>query len=235
MRATLILAAVELEARWLARELELVPLRQFRFPAFGRGGVSLATVGLRAGLLAERWAALVGPAEHPLVVSAGLCAGLHPGLRRGDLVVPESVLGPEGQLYNVTASPQRAALARAGARARAGILITTREVLATPEAKAEVYGRTGAVAADMESAVILTHAAAAGCPALVIRAVSDRAADPLPPELVALVTPEGRLRTGRALALTLRRPGTVPRAFALRHATRRGLRNVARALAGLAV
>lgn len=233
----LILTAAELEARALARELELPLQGALPFPAFGRGPVRLAPVGLRGGLLERRWASLLDGLDRPLIVSAGVCAGLDPRLRPGDLVLPESVIGPLGGLYNVTPSRHLAAVRLAALRgapaARTGALCTIHEVAATPAAKAALLAATGAVAADMESAVILAAAAAAGCPSLVVRGVSDGAAETLPPELADLVSPEGRLRRGRALAVAVTRPAVIPRALALGRATRRALRAVAVLLAGL--
>ena len=226
----LILTAVELEARALARQLELPALPSLPFPAFGRGTLRLAPVGLRAGLLAERWPILRLGLDQPLVISAGVCGALAPDLRPGALVLPESVLGPSAERLNVTPTAYARALALGGA-ARGGTLQTSREVVATAEAKAALFARTGAVAVDMESSLILTHAAGAGCPALVVRAVADAAGETLPPELIGLVTEAGRLRAVRALALTVTRPRVLPRALALRHATRRALAEVARLLA----
>lgn len=237
MSGILILTAVELEARALARELEFPVLSSLPFPAFGRDGVRVGPVGLRAGLLDARWPQLADGTDRPLIVSAGVCGALDPRLRPGDLVVPESVLAPTGELYNVTPSQHRRALGAAVSRVRAatrnGMLVTTPDVVATPEAKAELYARTGALAADMESAVILARAAAAGCPSLVVRGVSDGAAQSLPPELVGLVTPEGKLRSARALALMASRPTVLPRALALSHSTRKALRAVGTLLAAL--
>jgi hypothetical protein len=86
----------------------------------------------------------------------------------------------------------------------------------------------------MESSLILAHAASAGCPTLVVRAVSDVASENLPPELIGLVSDEGRLRPVRALALAVTRPRMVPRAMALRRATQRGLAAVSHLLAAFA-
>ncbi len=231
MSGILILTAVELEARALARELEFPVLPSQPFLTFGRDGVRVAPVGLRAGLLETRWPHLIEGIDRPLIVSAGLCGAVDPRLRPGELVIPESVLAPTGELYNVTPSQHRRAMSAAATRvrtaARSGVLVTTRDVVATPEAKAELFARTGALAADMESAVILARAAVAGCTSLVVRGVSDAAAESLPPELVGLVTPEGKLRPARALALMASRPTVLPRALALGHATRKALRAVA--------
>ena len=235
MSGILILTGVELEARALARELEFPILPSLPFLAFGRDGVLVAPVGLRAGLLDARWPRLIDAAERRVIVSAGVCGALDLRLRPGDLVIPESVLAPTGELYNVTPSQHRRALGAATARVRAaartGVLVTTRDVVSTPEAKAELHAHTGALAADMESALILARAAAAGCPSLVIRGVSDGATQSLPPELVGLVTAEGKLRSGRALALMASRPTVLPRALALNHSTRKALRAVAALLA----
>jgi len=81
------------------------------------------------------------------------------------------------------------------------------------------------VAVDMESSLILSAAAASGCASLVVRGVSDDA--------IALVTPEGRVRRARAVALALTQPAAIPQAFALQRCTRRALKAVARLLATL--
>ena len=210
----------------MARHLDLPAIPSFPFPVFGRGTVRLASVGLRAGQLAARWPALRVGLEQPLVISAGVCGALSPDLRAGDLVLPESVIGPAAERLNVTATPYGRATGLASG-ARRGTLTTSRDVVATPEAKAALFSRTGAVAVDMESSLILAHAAEAGCPTLVVRAVSDVASESLPPELIALVSEDGTLRTGHALALVVTRPRLVPRAMALRRATRHGLAAVA--------
>jgi adenosylhomocysteine nucleosidase len=231
VRPTLICTAVELEAQALARALELPPMSSLAVPAFGAGDVRVAVVGLGASLIRTRWPSLLAGLADPLVISAGVCGGLDPALAAGDLVLPGSVLGPTGELVNVTPSHHRLAAALAPS-APTGRLITTREVIATPEAKAALFARTGAVAADMESSLILAAAAAAGLPSLVVRAVSDAAHDALPPELIRLVTPEGRLRVAGAVGL-IAHPAVVPRAIELRRATRRALGKVAELLAAL--
>ena len=234
MNPLLILTAVEIEARILARALDLPRVPALPFLAFGRSSIRLAPVGLRAGLCHARWADLLDGLGRPLVVSAGVCGALDPRLRPGDLVIPERVLGPAGELHPVAACAHRLAMARAGAAAATGLLVTTRDVVATPEAKAALHRTSGALAADMESALILARAAASGCPALVVRAVSDGAGEYLPPELVRLVTPSGGLRLTRAVLLAMTRPTVLPRALTLRRQTRQALRAVAPVLAAFA-
>lgn len=236
MTDLLLLTAVELEARGLARELELPRLSRFPFPVYeaSRGGARLrvAPVGLRAALLSDRGAILVGDLVCPLVISAGTCGALAPELEAGDLILPESVLGPVGERANVTPGAHAAAVKLAPA-GRSGLLLTSSEVVATPEAKAERFRATGAFAVDLESATILAWASRQGCPSLVVRAVSDTARQHLPAELVGLVSPEGKILSGRAVALALTLPRIIPRALGLRRGARQALRAVARLIAAL--
>lgn len=227
----LILTAVELEARALARHLELAAVSSVSGTVYGRGAVRIAPIGLGAHLLEERGTPLRQSLERPLVVSAGACAGLDPMLRAGDVVVPGGVLGPAGELHNVTPDPHRAVREHA---VSTGLLVTLDDVVSTPDDKAELFSRTGAVAADMESSFILSWAAAAGCPSLVVRGVSDGAHEALPRELPGLLTADGKLHLGRALAFGVTRPSVVPRVIALGRATARALRAVARVLAAVA-
>src|SRR5262245_55836355 len=232
VRAILVLTAVELEGRALARALELPALPAIPFPAFGGPALRIAPVGLRAALLESRWPSLLHGLDEPLVVSAGVCGGLDPALGVGDLVLPESVIDPGGHRYNVTPSNHRTAVA-AAPDAATGTLISKRDAVGTPDAKPALFARTSAVAVDMESASILSRAATAGLPSLVVRAVSDTAAQSLPQELIRLVTPEGRLRLAAAVAL-MTRPTVLPRALGLQRATARALRAVGRVVAALA-
>ena len=231
MDSILILTGIELEARALARELALDRQPSFSFPAFGRDSIRLAPVGLAAALCDARWASLVEGLRDPLVVSAGLCGGLDPELEAALLVIPHAVLSSSGARHLVDQAAYRAATLHAGARAGTGVLITAAAVVATPEAKAELFARTGAVAVDMESAAIMARAAASGYRALTIRAISDRAEESLPPALIRTVDRDGALRLCRAVALTISRPAVLPRALALRRRAEKGLQALAQVLA----
>jgi hypothetical protein len=232
VRPILILTGIDLEARALARDLELpVLLRPAAFASFGRAGIRVASVGLRAALLPSRWAGLLDGLDRPTVISAGVCGALAPRLAPGDVVVPDAVIGPGGERRDVSPPDDWRARLSACSAVR-GRLITTPHVVATPAAKAALFARTGAVAADMESSIIVAAAAAAGLPSLVVRAVSDDAGQELPRALIELITPAGRVRIGRAAAL-LTRPAELSSALGVRRATRRALRAVASVLGGL--
>lgn len=222
MTRVAVFTAVELEARGLARLLGLPALGGQAWSRFGAGALELICVGPGARLLEARAAHVAPPV---LAVSAGVCGALSPGLREGDLVVPETVLGPAGE---------RLATAEVAGLARAGALATVPGVVATPAAKARLWVETRALACDMESAAILAWAGARGIPAAVIRGVSDPAERGVPADLAAVVEPDGRLRTARAVRAVLGRPRALADALTLRSGTNAALRAVARALARIA-
>ncbi len=218
MTRVAVFTAVDLEARTLARLLGLPALAGDAWPHFGAGALELISVGPRARLLEARAARLTPP---ELVVSAGVCGALSPELRPGDLVVPDVVLGPAGERF---ATVEVAGLPRAGA------LAGVTDVVETPAAKARLWVETRALACDMESAVILAWARARGIPAAVIRGVSDPADRGVPADLAAVVEPDGRVRTARAVRAVLARPRAIADAMTLRSGTGAGLQAVARAL-----
>ena len=189
----------------------------------------MGPVGIGAEWCDARWPLLAAGLGAPVVVSAGVCGGLDPCLAPGDLVIPERVIGPAGA--RETSSDPRRQLLGAAARACAGPLVTSRAVVATPEAKARLRAESGAAAVDMESALIVERAATAGWPAVVVRGVSDAAGQGLPADLLRLVGTDGRLRPARALATLLGRPGLIGEALALRRRTLGALAAVGRVLA----
>ena len=131
--------AVELEARALARALGLPRLKSLPFPAFGNDAFSVVPVGLRASLLSARLPVLLEMFGRPLVVSSGVCGALDPKVKRGTVVLPETVLDTRGERYGVTVVQHRRyveAFERCGIPFAVGTLATAIEIVASPDAKA---------------------------------------------------------------------------------------------------
>lgn len=220
MTRLLVLTAIDLEARELARHLGLAPVAGSAWPHFSGGAIEVVAVGVGAGHLAAR---LARPSAPRLVVSAGTCGALAPELAVGALVVPETVLAPDGR---------RLSTAAAGALPRHGTLLTTDRVLEDAAAKSRLWLSTGALAADMESAAILAWALDREVPGSVVRAVSDPAGRGVPADL-ARVVHDGRVRPMRAVSAVLARPRALADAMALRAGTAAALKAVATALGTL--
>ncbi len=216
-----VFTAVELEATTLARLLGLARAPGADWPHFSAGALELVCVGPRARFLDARATRLTPM----LAISAGVCGALSPDLAEGALGVPEAVLGPAGERYPTAEVP---------GLARLGTLATVTDVVTTRAAKARLWMETAALACDMESAAILEWAQARGLPAAVIRGVSDTAARGVPEDLAAVVEPDGRVRTARAVRAVLARPRAVAAAMTLPRGTNAARKAVARELARLA-
>jgi nucleoside phosphorylase len=218
----LVLTALDLEARQLARQLGLATAAGSGWPRFSGGVLEIVPIGVAATQLTQRLHALAPPS---LVISAGACGALAPELKVGALVVPEAVLGPDGRRH--------ATAPVAGAR-RSGVLLTTEHVVEDAAAKSRLWLQTGALAIDMESAAILAWAAARGVPGLVVRGVSDPAGRGVPADLARVVRDDGSMRPVRAVVTMLARPRALADAVALRAGVAAALRTVAVTLATLA-
>jgi len=192
------------------------------WPHFAAGALEIACVGLRASQLAARAAAL---RAFDIVISAGACGALAPGLGAGDLVVPELVVDARGRRF--AAAPLRRLPA-------SGTLVTVAHVVETAAQKSRLWLETGACAVDMESAHVLAWAAERGMPGAVIRAVSDGAERGVPAALAASVGDDGRVRPLRAVTAALGRGAAFADLVQLRAGTEAALKTVAAALAALA-
>jgi adenosylhomocysteine nucleosidase len=218
----LVLTAVDVEARGLARQLGLTRVVESAWPHFRGGALELVCAGPRAAHLESRVAG-AGPVS--LVISAGVCGALSPALAEGDLVAPEAVIDGAARRFPTAALP--------GLR-RAGVLLTVNDVVTTVERKARLWVETGALACDMESAPILDWAQARGLDTAVVRAVSDPASRGVPADLAGVVEPDGRVRTVEAVRVVLTRPRAFADAMALRTGTTAALKTVASALGRIA-
>ena len=111
------------------------------------------------------------------VAIAGLCGGVDPSLRPGDVVCANELRREDGTALEVAGSDELAGLVRRhGLRAHVGPIVSTDRIL-TP---AERSALDGALGVDMESAWLAE--AAGGRPLAVLRVVVDgagrRLADP---------------------------------------------------------
>ena len=222
MTRVLVLTALDIEARGLARHLGLSRMPGARLAHFFGGTLEVAAVGLRAARLAER---AVNWRNRDLVISAGVCGALAPALSVGAVVVPTLVLAPDGRRWPTTSLPGLPA---------DGALLSVADVVESAARKARLWMESGALAVDMESAHILEWARQRGIPAAVVRAVADDAERGIPAALAGAVDDEGRVRPLRAVSAALTRATALGDLLELRAGTEAALKTVAGALATLA-
>src|SRR5207245_1300012 len=79
-------------------------------------------------------------------------------------------------------------------------------ILPTELAKSRAWSETGALAVDLESAVVARIASQAGIPFLVVRTIADTAFRELPPAALIPLSQAGTPNLARVLASVLRRP-----------------------------
>jgi len=205
---------------------------------------TLATVLCTSGLAAEAKIArragfpvVVGAGDHRrtvalveravaaanCLVSFGIAGGLAPGLRPGDVILSAEVIGEDRRWKTAPKlSEQIADLARQ-IGAREGPVLGARTILATEADKARAWRETGALAIDLESAIVARAAEAAGIPFLVLRAIADTATRALPPAALIPLSADGTPALARVLAAVLRRPRQIGALVGLARETRRAL------------
>jgi adenosylhomocysteine nucleosidase len=147
------------------------------------------------------------------IIMAGLAGALDPALDDGDIIIDQ----PLGDTLQ-------------DARWHRGRIHTSDHLIATPAEKAALFASSGAAVVDMETAKARAFAERTGVPFLAIRAVSDRADQPLDPATVSWVTPAGGLRAGKVAVTLLRRPTMVPQLMRLRRRSNLAMQNLAEAI-----
>ncbi|HXN96671.1 MAG TPA: hypothetical protein VN879_19350 [Candidatus Acidoferrales bacterium] len=142
-----------------------------------------------------------------LVISSGLAGALKEGLRPGDLIVP---LKARTLRNDANADSDLVFRERAIQQGALPIetLITVDRIVPTAEEKARLafFGE----AVDMESAIIMSHFAAAAVPGVTIRAVSDAADEDLPIDFDRCLTPQGAIKPMSLINAIVRRPSKLP-------------------------
>jgi adenosylhomocysteine nucleosidase len=144
-----------------------------------------------------------------LVISWGVCGGLDPGLRPGDLVLGAEVVSDDdavGTDAAATASLARR-LADAGTRVAVERMAAAAAPVLTAAAKAVLRRASGAAAVDMESLIAGRFARERHVPFVILRAVSDPAGRDLPPVALKAVDAAGGIDALALIGALVRSPG----------------------------
>ncbi len=143
-----------------------------------------------------------------LVVSWGLCGGLDPRLRPGDLILGVEVVSNAGAVRTneAIASSLAQRLGGAGARVIVERLAASDAPVLTAAAKAELRRSTGAAGVDMESLIAGQFALQQGIPFAILRAVADPAERDLPPLALKAVASDGAINVQAVIGALVRSP-----------------------------
>src|ERR1044072_4322081 len=115
------------------------------------------------------------------LISFGVAGGLAPHLRSGQVILSAEVIGDDRRWH-----PNQRFHREVGEMARRigaleGPVLGSSDILSTEENKIRAWRNTGALAVDLESAIVARTAEAAGLPFLVLRTIADPATRELPP------------------------------------------------------
>ena len=161
-----------------------------------------------APTLRARLAEISGP-RPSLVVSWGLCGGLDPRLRPGDLILGAETVTNDGAIRTdeaVTSSLAKRLLA-AGTRVVIERVTGADAPVLTAGAKADLRRASGAAAVDMESLIAGQYALKQRIPFVILRAVADPAERDLPPVVSTAVGPDGGINARAVIRELIRSPG----------------------------
>jgi len=146
------------------------------------------------------------------IVSAGLCGGLDPALKSGDLILGERVVSAKGDI--VIADKALSAAADKFSPRHVAIFGSD-EIVDSVEKKEALFQRYAAETVDMESHGAARAAAKSGVPFIAIRVVADGAARTLPKAALRAVTPSGGVNVANVLVDCIKQPQQFEEIFAL--------------------
>jgi len=172
-----------------------------------------------------RTAALVRDAvrQAKCLVSFGVAGGLAPHMRSGDVILSAEVIGDDRRWAPSDPFQRQVTDLAREIGATDGPVLGWRDILSTEEDKARAWRSTGALAVDMESAIVAQAAEAAGIPFLVLRTIADPSTRELPPAALIPLAEDGTPAFRRVFQEVMRRPRQIGALFGLARETRQAL------------
>lgn len=141
-------------------------------------GIGPSAAGKAAGLMLFQ--------KIDCLISWGTAAALTEDVFMGDLIIPEYIHAESGDIYqtdDVCSCNLKKKINSGLVKMHTGLLAETGVVLENPAQKAELVRKTGAIAADMESAAIMQVAQKNSLPCIAVRTVVDESDNAVPAEL----------------------------------------------------
>jgi len=197
-----IVCALAAEARHLG------PMTRTRAPLSRLADGTLLCVSGMGSAAAELGARALLEAGATALASWGMAGGLDPSLTAGTILLPNTVIGIDG---NAIATARQwcerlgAALSALHPVARGDLLSSTRAIGSIAQ-KAALYRETGAAAVDMESLAVATVARTSHLPFIAVRVIVDGAGDVLPRAVTAAADSAGHLQLWRLIGALARSP-----------------------------
>jgi len=187
----------------------------------GLAGRGVAVITSGHGQSAAHRAAEVLIAGHRprWVISAGFAGGLQPQIKRGDIVMADSVAGENGERLTIDLRMPDGKQHSPGG-VHVGRVLTTDRIIHTAKDKRLLGATNDALAVDMESFAVAKVCQEEKQRFLAIRAITDTVDDELPPDVERLLNRPNMVRKiGAAAGSLLRRPSTAKDLWRLRESS----------------
>jgi len=172
-------------------------------------GLTIIESGIGCEAAAHAAELLILGHRPPWVISAGFAGGLDPRMKREDILMVDSIVGPDGSRLGVDLKVDPSSLAgKPGVHV--GRLVTTDRIVSSPEDKRALGVQHEALAVDMESWAVADVCRREQVRFLCVRVISDAVDDALPADVGRLAmqkTTAGRM--GAATAALWKRPSSV--------------------------
>jgi len=146
------------------------------------------------------------------LVSFGVCGGLSPYVKAGDLILPKTV-SMDGETISLNPAWQKRAsehLSEHFPEARSGAMLSVAAPITTPQDKHTAYETIQAIGVDVESFIVAQIAQKNKLPCLIVRAVLDTAAQSLPEAAMSGVDADGQTQIWPVIKSLIKRPQDLP-------------------------
>jgi adenosylhomocysteine nucleosidase len=206
----LITFALDLEFapwRWLHRFAKIANCRYAAYEGrFGEAQVRAVLTGV-GGARAKSVVNAAFEWQPDICIAAGLAGSLRPDYHVGQILVARDIIELESGRTVVT-DDDLINRAEAGKAVVIGRLLTSATMVLSAEGKRRLGSMAAAV--EMESFAVAAEAAAAGIPAIAIRAISDDVDEDLPMNFGDLLDESGAVNKARIARAVARAPHKLP-------------------------
>ena len=139
------------------------------------------------------------------LLSWGCAAALDDRVSPGCLILPERIIGTNGEIYRVSTEWHRRLCQALESRhpIRTEALVESDVIVKTSAEKRSLARRTQAAATDMESAAQARLAKDYGLPFIAIRAIVDTPSTEIPENVLKALDPEGNINLWKLLSSTM--------------------------------
>ncbi len=142
------------------------------------------------------------------LISFGVCGGLAPDLKAGDLILAHSVRMNEDIL--TLQSPWLQSMYAQNPHAKSELMLSVETPIASAAAKQTAFKTTSAVAVDVESYAVVKIAKTHNLPSMIIRAVLDASTQSLPKAALSGVDEAGQTQIWPVITSLAKHPQDLP-------------------------